>query len=293
MKIERSFKMMVRFKTMSRKGLACWMVVALLISLFPGLISAAGNTKTEQITLEQAVQIAKKEFQIPAELTRFTSGYNQFEDRQVWTLNWDSEKQDKGSMNIQVDSQTGEITDMNLWQPNEKQRSGARLPAISRNEAVKKAEQLVKSIQPQRYNEMKLVENSGEILRLMSWEPGSYSIKWQRTVNGIEYPQDGVTVGINNENGQITSYNFRWTKADFPSADKVISPDMAKQVFEKEELLRLQYFLVNSLKPTETRKAILVYRVDDASQGYIDALTGKPLDVNTEFSNLREIRDGE
>lgn len=230
------------------------------------------------VSLEEAIKTVKAVFTIPLGFTKFTSGYSQDAGRQVWQLSWEAEKEPWGNFTAQVDCQTGEILQMNLWQATSGSKPQGKLPAVSRTEAVQKAEQLVKRLQPERLAQLKLEEDPGELLELMSWGAASYRINWVRQVQGVSFPQDGITVRVDNQTGLITSYVLQWTEADFPDAAKAISAVEARQVWDKTEMLQLQYFRRNYGDPTAPKPVKLVYRLTHPSGGVIDALTGKPVE---------------
>lgn len=274
-----------------RQFVAWCTLLVFMVTFLPGYALAVEN---QPIALEQAVKHVKSVFEVPQEFTRFSSGYNQYENRQVWQLQWESEKEPGGNMNAQVDCQTGEILHMNLWQSTVEPGLRGKLPAISRSETVKIAEDLVKRLQPQRFSELKLEEDSGELLQLMSWGPGTYEIKWTRLVQGVPFPQDGVTVNVDNQTGRVIGYNFNWTEGDFPDPNKAISLTTARQSWEKTEMLQLQYFRPYIRKPNQDaaqqRQVLLVYRLNHPSGGVIDALTGKPLELDDQL--LRKAASG-
>jgi hypothetical protein len=242
-----------------------------------GVSDGKGSPTNTKVSLEEAVKIVKGVFVIPQEFTKFTSGYSQEENKQVWQLSWNAEKEPHGSLNARVDGETGEILEMNLWQASPGRKPQGRLPALSRAEAVQKAEQLVKQLQPQRWSQLKLEEMQGELLPLMSWSGTNYQIKWVRQVQGVPFPQDGVTVQVDSQSGTIMGYSFRWTDAEFPDASKAIASEKARQIW-KEGMLELQYFRAYSADPAKPKPVQLVYRLTHPSEGVIDALTGKPLE---------------
>lgn len=257
-------------------------VFAFVLSFLPGYVLAA---EEPAVTLEKAVQTAKTAFEIPQDFKTFSSGYNQYGEKQVWQLLWKAENEPRGNLNVQVDCQTAEILNMSLWQSKAENASQSKLPAVSRNEAVKIAAELVKKLQPQRMAEIKLAENHDELLPLTMWGPTSYSIKWVRQVQGIPFPQDGITVNVDNQSGRIIGYSFNWTAGNFPNNTKAISLQKARESWEKAEMLQLQYYYINPEVPKVEqkgeRKVILVYRLVHPSAGTLDALTGQPLEYNS------------
>src|SRR5690554_2900387 len=71
----------------------------------------------KKITLEEAINLVKKHFEIPKEHTKFTSGYNWVNDRETWSLEWVNPKDNGGTFNAQVDVVSGEIIYMSSYAP--------------------------------------------------------------------------------------------------------------------------------------------------------------------------------
>ena len=154
-----------RGKLVFKQIIAWCTALTLVLSFFPGYVLAA---QEQVVSLEEAVQTAKAAFDIPKEFTKFSSGYNQYEERQAWELRWNTENEPSGHLSVQVDSRTGDILNMSFWQSSQESGSRSKLPAISRDEAVRIATELVQSLQPKRIAKLKLEENNDELLQLTS-----------------------------------------------------------------------------------------------------------------------------
>jgi len=236
------------------------------------------------VTLEQAIEKVKGVFEVPADFTQFSSGYQQDEERQSWHLTWQTTKEPGGVMNVAVDAQTGEIFSMDLWR--HRPETGAQLPALSREEALKIAEELLRRLQPSRMGELSLQIGGEELLPLWARQQSAYNFRWQRLVNGIPFPADGVSISVDAQTGKVTSYNLRWTRAEFPDATKAISLERARQAFDQAGMLKLQYFRPYPSEPRQKMPIMLVYRLDHPSGGAIDALTGEPVDLDGGWMGL-------
>jgi len=252
-------------------------VWATLLFLMVGLLPATALASAKPgVTLDQAIQAVKGVFEVPGEFTQFSSGYNQYEDRQAWNLNWRTTKEPGGNMWAEVDAVSGDILGMNIWQYTSDQPM-MKLPSISREEAVKIAQELVNRLHSERLDQLSLQPGDGELLPLMSWGPATYNIRWQRLVNGIPFPEDGVNVSVDTQSGKVTGYYFRWTKGDFPTAINAITVEQARQAFDQAEMFSLQYFRPYPREPRQQVPALLVYRL--GPNAMIDALTGEPVNL--------------
>jgi len=256
---------------------ARYLIALLIIALFPG---AALAQDKPGISLEQAIHQVKDNFDIPKEFTNFTSSYNTCDNLSRWSLNWNASGEPGGSFRAEVDASTGEIISMRVWKYEQPPEPGIQLPVLSAAEARQIASKLVERLAPQRVPELRLLPDDNQLIPLERYERVNYTVRWQRIVNEVAVPGDGITVEVRGDNGQVVSYNLSWTQADFPAASGAISPDKARQVFADNNILELQYFLPDGRVKAETGKKkqpILVYQLHHPSNGAIDALRGEPL----------------
>ncbi|MGI6649824.1 MAG: YcdB/YcdC domain-containing protein [Bacillota bacterium] len=259
-----------------RLGVWCLLTVFLL-TLFPGLTLAQEKSA---VSLEQAIRIAKECFNIPTEYSNFTSGYNNYDNRQVWFLNWEATEEPRGSFNVQVDANTGEIIYMNSWKNETRPESGPQLPAISETQAREIANQMLNKLAPNKAKNLRLVPSDLQIVPLSQYGAVTYNFRWERVVNGIVFLGDGASISIRGDDGQVSHYNMTWTETDFPAAAGVVSSAKARETFEATGMLELQYYRQSDVRPLaagEKQPVKLVYRLYHPSNGIIDALTGEPL----------------
>ena len=263
--------------------LAFLLAVLFTTGPFPaGAADAAAAGEYPAVTLEQAIRTVKENFNVPAGYTRFTSGYSSFQDRQAWSLNWSAPEEPGGNFFAQVDAQTGEVLSMNLWRPEQNPGPGLRIPAVSAARARQTAEAILQRLIPERLPELRFVDSGEQPIPLDSYGMFTYGFRWQRVVGGIPFPGDGVTVEVSAGDGQVTSYHLDWQKADFPSAVGAISPEKARQAFDRAGMLELQYFFPSPVRPLAAgeklkQSAQLVYRLHHPSGGLIDAVSGEPV----------------
>ncbi|MDR3601041.1 MAG: S-layer homology domain-containing protein [Desulfosporosinus sp.] len=235
------------------------------------------------ITVEQAVQAVKNNFTIPEQYTQLSTGYNNFDNRATYSLNWNALDQPGGSFNAEVDAATGDIVNVNQWEGPLPQ--AFKLPVLSADEAETIATALITKLASKHLPEMQLVKDQQQVLALNNAQPFTYNFRWIRIVNGIQFPGNGVSVSVSGDDGQIRNYNYNWTQdLVFPEAANIISPEKARQVFADTPMIELQYFLPQIMNPqttSEPQRALLVYQLANSySGGAIDALTGKPVTLD-------------
>ncbi|OIQ60918.1 peptidase propeptide and YPEB domain protein [Moorella thermoacetica] len=263
-----------------RKSLLGWsLVVMLLMTLFPGGVWAGDKPA---VSLEQAIRTVKDNFSIPGEFTNFTSSYNTYNGRAIWSLSWNAGNNEAGgSLNAQVDAVTGEVLDFNLWQSRETSGPGLQVPAISADKARQVAEALLKRLAASHLADLQPVADTGQVIPLNNTSSVIYSFRWQRLVKGVPFPENGVNISVRGDDGRVVSYNLNWTAAEFPAATGAIPPAKAREVFTKAGVLELQYYYPPTRGPLVAaggkQKPQLVYILNHPSGGLIDALKGEPL----------------
>lgn len=249
-----------------------------------------------EISLEKAIAIVKENFEVPKEFTEFTSGYNSYNTRQTWSLNWRDPGGAGGNFMAQVDVVTGEIISVNSWKP-VKSGSGTYVSNYSYNQAKEIAQKLVSRILSDRVSELEIIPENTRVIPITDYGPVVYTVQWKRVVHGVSFPSNGVNVQVNGNDGTITGYNLNWSKESLPTTQGVIGEVKAREAFENKKLLELQYFVSPIFRPlsapaTSKTKAQLIYQLSNSS-GIIDAKTGEPLKLNPgEWLSSEEMADG-
>jgi len=142
----------------------------------------------------------------------------------VWNLYFNKEAKDTTDsyndyMSISIDAKTGEIVSFDKSNPY-KEGVTAKYDLNASKAAVEKflndnypviKKQLV-------YDELKS-SNSQFYGKVM---PPSINFKYNRLANGIEFPDNGVTINYDTVNGTITNFNLIWFETTFPAIDKVL-----------------------------------------------------------------------
>ncbi len=266
---------------LKRRPFAACLLLAILVLITsqPGLIQASEDST---VSLEQAINLVKDNFNIPPEFKDFRSGYSSSNGNTSWTLNWMADEGAGGSFDAQVDTLTGEIISINLWRNNWTATPSAQIPKISRIEAQASATELMNRLASRYIGELQLVSGEDDTLPISSYGPGNYTIRWQRIAQGLPFPNDGVTIMVRSDDGSISSYQLNWTKAALPDASSAISSQQAIQAFSQAGMLELSYirpFRTIPLASGEKPAVLLVYQLLHRSGGIIDALSGKPLEM--------------
>ena len=249
------------------------------IFLVAALPLGAGAEEKPAVSLEQAIRIVKSNFTIPKNYTNFSSSYSSYNQRQVWSLNWDAPELPGGGFRAEVDTTSGEILNLSNWKPVLRPDSGPHLPALPETEARLAAEKFLERLLPGRIKELKLVAGENQVMPLSAPEPYIYSFRWLRVINNVVFPGNSIVIGINGDNGEVVTYNYEWSKVTFPDPNQAVAPAKARENFEKAGMIKSIYTFANSGLETPGKKPEikLVYQLNHPSNGNIDAQSGEPL----------------
>jgi len=243
-------------------------VVVALTMVFPLQAFAATIDKS----LENAIKIAKSKFDIPSDYI-FDSNIGTDGAKKVFYLNWSSrDTVNGGNVSVTV-NEDGVILNYYSYSPDDYSQK-KKLPALSRQDAVKKAEEYIRNIDPNLPGEIKLL-NEPQNYGLES----SYYFVYYREVNGLPFYSNNVYVSINNQTGKLLSFSRNWTFGlKFPTPE-VITQDEAKQAYKDKMGLKLVYKYWYNYENNSLRIYPAYIPVYDNNTYVIDAETGERVNV--------------
>jgi hypothetical protein len=252
-----------------KKVFAILLSLVLLVTAMAPITAFAEGDKD----LEKVIKIVREKVDIPKELSQFTYDINSNGNTKVWYLNWNSKDNAAGSMSVGIND-AGKILQYNYYKPYQ-YNSQRKLPKVSRQDALTKAEAFIKRMDPQLPAQLK--QNEVNQPYPMDY---SYSFSYTRMVDGIPFPANYIQVNVNNETGIVENYYTNWTDdLTFPDADKALSLEQAQKAFKEKLGLRLVY---NQAYDGEKRKIFLSY-APKYSNSYVDALSGEKVDMRDHY----------
>ncbi|HWQ43555.1 MAG TPA: YcdB/YcdC domain-containing protein [Desulfosporosinus sp.] len=269
-------------------------VLLMLVQMISGPVALAGESSSStatqtlampEITLEKAILIVRTNFDVPSEYTDFTSTYNTNDDRQVWSLHWNSTTGRQGDFSAEVSALNGDILSMNNWRSDEESSNSEAQPAITKLSAQEISNNLLARLLGERAGQLRLLPNDQMVVPLSNYSPVNYSFQYQRLINDLPFLSNGVNVQVSSIGGYITSYNLNWSEVKAPEVKGVINVDQAQQAFTTASFLKLEYWASAPFKllvAGQKQEAKLVYQLRGQSGGAIDALTGEPLQLGME-----------
>jgi hypothetical protein len=229
------------------------------------------------ITKDAAVKVLEKYVEIPENYEqRYANMYEDYDNpgHKIWNISWVKKtKSDDsyGSIYAQVDAISSELLSFNIYDDSMQQKDFKQ--NVDRSTAQKKAEQFLKQIQPERYENVKLEEPKGK----MMYPDRTHYFSYIRQVNDLPYTANGFGIGVDAESGKIVSYDMNWHHREFVKPDGAITRDDANTRFLKDSGLELCYVRIYDDKD-DSYKCHLVYKLAQSPSFTFDAFEFKPLD---------------
>jgi len=256
---------------------------------------------TKLVTKEEAIKVIQKWVQIPSDFSLTTMNLNtdsSLRDTKVWYFEWASPDQER-SQNItaRVDAINGELIGFNCY--------NSRLPltgnteqntTLTKNQAQTLAEEFLQKIQPAKFTQVKLKADptdqasptTKDAISIPTPEDTSASFNYERIVNGIVFPSNGMNVTVDLTTKKITAYHLNWYNLDFPTLSQTLSQAEAATTFLKARPMVLKYVLVyNGSGLTEAKLAYQPQSDGNQISDIIDAKTGVFLDWQGEVLNTQ------
>lgn len=245
-------------------------LMMMLTMAVPGMVSAANDSE-----LENAIKAVKQLVNIPEDLSIFTYNARTEGKTKVWDLNWQSKNADGATIQVSVDNSGDILSYYNYSQQD--YLNIKKLPAISRNEAQNKAEEIIKKFNPGIWDSIKPIDNFQQVYI----DSDSYSFGYMRIQNGVPFPQNGISVYINKQTGELKGYNKAWDKdLVFPSTQKILSLSEAQQAYIKNLGLKLTY---QSTLEDGKQKIYGAYVPVYNSNYFVDAITGDKINFGITY----------
>ncbi len=209
----------------------------------------------------------------------------------IWSLNFNKEdKENPGNnsfISATINANTGEITTFYRSVPYV-QDAKAKYDLAASKAAV---EEFLSKSYPEYFKQVKYNELAGNnIVYSGTAKPQNYNFTYDRIVNGITFPDNGMYINYDAVNGIVTSFNLNWINTDFPAIDKVIPADTAYAKLFSGIGLTLEYKVKPPAQaadakilpqPAQTRAEVeLAYVLKMGIPLFLDAFTGGVVDYN-------------
>jgi hypothetical protein len=243
-----------------------------------GEVTVTSGSKTEATSknLEKIIKLVKGKISIPKDLSKFDYHFNteSYYSKAYWNLTWRTEDYTK-RLSVQCD-QDGNILNYYSYED----EYGRFTPKYLKSELRDKADQFIKKVAPNLYKKVEYVGTESQ-----GTYSGQYIYQFTRVENGIQMPDNTITVGVNFETGKVVTFNATWLyDVEIPSKEVKITEKEAIDIIGKNVTMKLAYqnAYTTDDKGNTTIKAFLVYYPDN-SYIAVDAKTGKVYTTQNEW----------
>ncbi|MHA7967797.1 YcdB/YcdC domain-containing protein [Paenibacillus sp. CAU 1782] len=182
----------------------------------------AAKPQPTSISEKDAIAAVEKAFPLPEGSELQSSGYTESREEgesktsSSWNLDWSVKREgsDPGSISARVNGSTGAIESYY----NFRSRDTSESKGITLEQAIAKAEEIVKQQLPWLSHELYTIAPSSKIYEGRKPEEiYSYDIQFQRKVNGAIIDYDSVYVSVDAISGQVRSYSSSIHSFDYPA----------------------------------------------------------------------------
>lgn len=240
-------------------------------------------------TSEQAEKIARdtKFLEISSDFK--LSNYNLYpsypiKEDYLWNLSFTKTAADDKSqeeyINVSISANTGMIMSFYKSYPSD----GTAKPKFVLKDTKAEVDAFVKENYPDLYKSLEYDADYEDVVlgNVSEDMPRNYSYKYNRMVNGIVFPDNGISITYDAVTGKMTNLNLNWYNVEFPSAAKVIAMDTAYAKLFAGIGLELQYKTEMNEKilpdPTKKPDVKLVYTLKQGKPLFLDANSGDIID---------------
>ena len=210
-------------------------------------------------------------------------------DQRIWSFDWNNTGSENGegkpqNLSARVSAKTGELLGFNFNYP-QTEKTEAKLDRVA---AQTMAVEFLKKVQPNRFSQVTL-DTENNLEGKIGSEPWNiHYFSYHRMVNGVDFPDNSMTVNVDPVAGVVTGYELNWSELDLPSVSGILSRDKAVESFLKARPLTLAYVRIYSnglpgnlrlvYLPFNQDRSIPLSNILDAKSGELLDYQGQPLE---------------
>ncbi|WP_416197488.1 MAG: S-layer-like y domain-containing protein [Sporanaerobacter sp.] len=194
----------------------------------------------------------------------------------AWTISFQKGQGENSDYqyDVSLDAKTGDIISFYFSFPKEDIVKESK----SKDQAMKIAEDYIKKMNPEIYNEVELYKDFED----RSDDNLIYYFNYIRKYNGAYIADDSISIYVDGKNGNIVGYNKNWHKGEIPQLVSKISIEEAYKKLFEDLGMEIKYVTANDITNSKkTDKTIkLCYCIKPDKPLNISAETGEFLDYN-------------
>ncbi|MDF2923083.1 MAG: S-layer protein [Paenibacillaceae bacterium] len=227
-----------------------------------------------KVKRDEAIELARQYVSVPSDYTVDGVSLQSLPlgGQSSWSINFSKRVDNRsyGSYNVSVDAETGKLLQLSLYS-NDPDLKPSYPPKTSIAQARTIAEDFAKKLYPGEMAETVYNELNEKNFKTPLSGNVRYSLRFDRKVNGILYPNNGISVGVDGS-GQVVDFRFSWdANTEFPNPSGVIAKEEAAAIWKKQSKLTATYFKPYE-RPDQSGDFSVAYFFQPAQ---LDAATGK------------------
>lgn len=239
-------------------------------SIAVSMLSPAVFAENKDNTMQAVLESVKKRVEIPEECTEFSSNVDVSFYGAVTnhSFHWRSTDHDK-----YVDVQCYDDGVISGYYTPDYPLYGGKpsIPALSKEDAKKIAEDFVEKINPDFPYEVRIEDDREESLY-----SGGYEFSADLYVEGIRF--DKGYIRVNGKTGNVTQFSIGYVPIEFPSVKNAISREEAQKAYSEKLGLEMIYRTYTDKDGKDIAYPVYVQKYN--YNKYINALTGDVVDEN-------------
>lgn len=243
-------------KITKRIGTAIIAAAVVMSSAAFGEVFAADSSR-----LEAAIVSAKSVIDVPEEFSEFDSNIIKDEDGTAYELSW-RVKDSSDSISVTVNA-NGDITSYYLYRQGDYSREDIGFSKLSVDEVSDKATKWLERVNPGWMGQLK----EGGVTDGGIHGRSSY-VRFERYVNGIKFLNDGVSIDVDKNSGEIKNMSADWTyEKDIPDPSEAMEASKANDEFIKLSPVELVYVSDDGKTAKPVYRLTMPYAAVDARKG--------------------------
>lgn len=218
-----------------------------------------------KISKEKATELAQTYADIPDGYRLNSISFNSWNPSSssgAWNLSFVKEEQERyyGNISVSVDGDSGKLLSLSLYE-NDPSKQPAFPPKVNLEQAKEIAwEQLIR-YNPELQESVKYNDSNEKWAKPPLDGNVSYSIQFDRLINGIPFPSNYIQVQIDSE-GKLTNYNYVWdNRLQFEEAAAPLSEKEAMALYTEKLSPSLSYIRPYQ-KTAKNTNPYLAYRIN-------------------------------
>ncbi len=259
-------------KNITVKIISAAMAAAMAVSAGSVCVSAANNTASvsesaKESAMRSYLAKVKRRITVPAELTEFNYSVDNIYKTDCYTFKWTTPDGAKEHKELTVVIVGDIIISYNLQNYSSDNVYKQSLAKLSDEKLISKAKEHVKKLDPNIYTHLSYTISNINLFG------ENAVIELARLENGIKVSENGGSITINKDTGELVSFSLSyWDTDSFPSNSTAKSLSEVQNIIKDKTTLTPVYSIQHDWDKDED-KAVLLYRPDFSDN--IDALTGK------------------